>query len=127
MKIFTNLSYFPWGSFSLPFPDVGTLPEGASTIQFSLSWLCLCWLLLYSTTQVILPKEKDGNELMVTPITKEALWVSSVDDHHLSSLVPLSAPTIPPHTKKDESSQTNGILNFSMALRQLQVVTHMKS
>ena len=37
MKILTNLPYLPWGSFSLPFLDVATLPEDASSIQLPLS------------------------------------------------------------------------------------------
>ena len=61
------------------------------------------------------------------PITKEALWESSVEKHHLSSLVTLLAPPAPPCTKKDESSQTDGALDFSTALRQLQAVTEAKS
>ena len=73
MKIFTNSPYFPWGSFGLLFLDIATLSEGASTIRFPLSQLCLCWLLLHPPTQVIWPKEKEGNELTVIPITKEAL------------------------------------------------------
>ena len=126
-KIFTNSPYFPWGSFGLPYMDVGTLPEGVSTIQFPLFQLHLHWLLLYSPTQVILPKEKEGNELMVTLIIKEALWDSSVEDHHMSSLVPLSAPAAPPCPNKDESSQTDKGLDLSTALRQLQVITQAKS
>ena len=64
---------------------------------------------------------------MVTLITKEALWESSVEDHHLSSLVLLSAPTAPPCPNKDKISQTNEGLDFSTALRQLQVATQLKS
>ena len=71
VKIFTNSPYFPKGSFGLSFLDIAILPEGVSTVPFPLSWLHLCWLLLYSLNQVILPKEKEGDELTVTPITKE--------------------------------------------------------
>ena len=42
MKIFTNSPYFPWGPFGLSFLDIATLSEGTPTIQFPLSWLCLC-------------------------------------------------------------------------------------
>ena len=55
VKIFTNSPYFLWESFGLSFLDY-------PTIQFPLSQLCLHWLLLYSLTWVILPKEKEGNE-----------------------------------------------------------------
>ena len=58
VKIFTNCPYFPWGVFwALSLLDIATPPEGASTIQSPLSWLHLHQLLLYSLTQVILPKE----------------------------------------------------------------------
>ena len=94
MKIFNNSPYFLQGSFSLPFLDMCTLSEGASTIQFLLSWLCLCWLLLFSPNQVILSKkEAHANELKITPITMEALWESSIEKHHLSSLVPFICPS----------------------------------
>ena len=35
MKIFTYSPYFPWGSCGLPFLDLATLPEGASSIRIS--------------------------------------------------------------------------------------------
>ena len=90
MKIFTNSPYFPWGSFGFSFLDIATLPEGTPSIQFLLSWLCLCWLILFSPNQVILPNEEtEANELKITPITMEALWECSIKDHHLSSLVPV--------------------------------------
>ena len=122
-KIFTNSPYFPWGPFELPFLDMATLIVGTSTKWFPLSQLCLCWLLLYSPTQVILPKEKEGDRLTVIPFTKEVLWESSIEDHHLSSLVPLSVPSPSPYINKDESIQTVKALDFGMALIQLKVVT----
>ena len=52
-----------------------------------------------SPNQVILPKKKKvANELKITPITKEALWESSIMEHHVSSLVPLAATLGPSHT-----------------------------
>ena len=121
MKIFTNSPYFPWGSFSLPFLDMATLTAGASTTWFHLSWLHLCWLLQCSPTQVILPEEKEGDRLMFIPFTKEALWESSIEDHHLSSLVPLSILSTSSH------ANTTKALNFGAALRHLQVVTQAKA
>ena len=55
VKIFTNSLYVPWQSFGFHYLDVTTLSVGASTAQFPLAQLCLCRLLLYSSTQVILP------------------------------------------------------------------------
>ena len=132
MEIFTNSPYFPHVSSGLSFHDIPTLSEGTSTIQFPLSHLCLCWLLLYSPNQVILPKEeKEANKLKITLITKEALWDSSIEEHCLSSLVPLLLPPLVPATSlriyKDRGSQTDDRLDFNMALKQLQVVTWAKS
>ena len=93
MKIFTNSSYFPQGSFGHPFLDITTLTVVTSTDWFPLSWLHLCLLLLYSPTQIALPKEKEGDRLTVTPFTKEMLWESSVEDHQLSSF----GATLSPH------------------------------
>ena len=112
MKIFSTSPYFQWRSFSLPFLNIATLSEGTPTIQFPLSWLHLCQLLLYLPNQVILPKEKkEANELKITLITKEALWESSIKGHHLSSLVPLllppSVPTTSLSTYKDRGLQTD--------------------
>ena len=127
MKIFINSPYFPWGSFCLSFLDVATLPEGAPTIQFPLSRLHLCQLLLYSSTQVILSKEeKEANELKITLITQETLWESFIKEHYLSSLVPLLLPHSVPATSliiyEDRGAQTNERWDFNMALKQLQVV-----
>ena len=102
--------------------DVTTLSVCTATTQFCLTWLCLCRLLLYSSTQVILPQEKEGDRLKVFPFFKEALWESSGEGYHLSLLIPLSVPTTPFQSHRDVGSQTEGVLSFSVALRQLQVV-----
>ena len=112
MKIFTNSPYIPQGSFGLSFLDVATLLEGASTIQFPLPQLHLCQLLLYSSTQVILPKkEKEANELKITLITQQTLWESSIEEHHVSSLVLLLLPQLVPATSlityEDRGAQTD--------------------
>ena len=73
----------------------------------------------------------EANELKITPITKEALWESSIEEHHLSSLVPLLLPPSVPATSlstyKDRGLQTDKRLDFNIALKQLQVVTWVKS
>ena len=74
---------------------------------------------------------REGKELKFTLITKDALWKSSIEEHHLSSLVPLSLPPSVPakslSTYKDRDSQTDERLDFNMVLKQLQVVTWAKS
>ena len=85
VKIFTNSPYFPWESFGLsfldyPFSTFTVMPAQAASIF----------------PQVILPKEKEGYELTVTLIRKEMLWESSLEEHHLSSLVLLLLPPLAP-------------------------------
>ena len=107
----------PLGSFSFPYLDVTTLSVGAlSTTQFPLAWLQLHWLLLYSSTQVILPSEKEGDSLKVIPFLKEALWESSDEDPHLSSPVLLLVPSVSSHPHRDAGSQTEEAISFSAAL-----------
>ena len=98
VKIFANSPYLQWGSFSLPYLDVTTLSEGVSSGQFPLDQLCLCGLLPFSTTEVILPHEKD-DELKVYPFFKEVLWESSEKNHHMSDPVLLLVPpsSFPPY------------------------------
>ena len=67
------------------------------------------------------------HRLTVIPFPKEALYESSFEDHHLSSLVLLSVPATSSHTNWDEDSQTKEALGCSVALRQLQMVTQAKS
>ena len=63
--------------------------------------------------------------------TKEALWKSSLEEQHLSSLVSFSLQPLAPATSlstyKERGLQTNERLDFSTVLRQLQVVTQAKS
>ena len=74
VKIFPNWLYVFQGPFGFPYLDVTSLYVGASTAQFPLACLHLCRLLLYSSTQVILLQEKEGDRLKVFPFLKEALW-----------------------------------------------------
>ena len=126
-KIFTNSPYLPWGSFSLPYLDITTLSVGTLAAHLPLAWLCLCRLLSYSSTQVILPFEKDDKELKVYPFFPEAFWESSEEDHHLSDLVLVSVPpsSFPPH--QEESSQTEEGPSLIPALMGLQSITQAKA
>ena len=83
-KIFTNLPSGPQGSLGFPYLDVTTLPMDAATTQFPLIQLHLHRLLLYSSTQVILLHEKEGDRLNIFPFLKEALLESSGEGHCLS-------------------------------------------
>ena len=94
MKIFTNSLYVPQGPFSFPYLDVTTLLVGASTAQFPLAQMHLWRLLLYFSTQGILPWEKEGDRLKVIPFHKKALGrvqvrtivvppCTTVSPHHL--------------------------------------------
>ena len=57
----------------------------------------------------------------------EALWKTSIGEHHLSSLVLLLVPTTSPSIYKDWGLQTNEGLDVHVALKQLQVATQAKS
>ena len=92
VKIFANSPYLPQGSFSFLYLDVTTLSAGILTAQFSLTQLCLCRLLPFSSTQVVLPHEKDDEEIKVYPFLQQVLWGSSEEDHCLSDPVLLLVP-----------------------------------
>ena len=109
VKIFTNLLYVLQGSFDFPYLDVTTLSVGASTTQFPLGQLHLHRLLLYSSTQVVLPQG------------------SPVEGPSFVPLVPLSVPAASSHSHRDASLQTEEAFGFSMGLMQLQPVTQAKA
>ena len=115
------------GIFWAPLPGHSHPLRGCFNHPISISWLCLHWLFKYSSTQVVLPKEKEGDGLTVLSFTEEALWERAVEDHHLSSLVLLSVPAASSHTNRDETLQTEEALGFSVALRQLHIITQAKS
>ena len=92
VKIFVNSPYLTWGSFSFPYQDITTLSAGVLTAQFPPAQLCLCRLLPFSSTQVVLPCKKDDNELKVYPFFQEALGECSKKDHCLLDPVLLLVP-----------------------------------
>ena len=94
VKIFTNSPYLWQGSFGFPYLDITTLSVGMPTAQFPLAWLCICKLLPYSSTWVILQCKKEGEGLKVYPFLQEALWESSEEDHYLSDPMLLSVPPL---------------------------------
>ena len=127
VKIFTNSPYIPHGSFSFPYLDVTTLAVGMFAAQFPLAWLWLYRLLPFSSTQVVLPCERDDRELKVYPFLQEALWESSKEDHHLSDHILLLVPpsSFSPH--HEESSQTKEDPSLSPTLTWLQHITQAKA
>ena len=64
---YTNNPYIPWGSSCLLYLDVSTLSQGTSSAHFPLDWLCLCRLLPFSDTEVVLPQEEGEMGLKVFP------------------------------------------------------------
>ena len=127
VKVFTNLPHLPWGSFSSPYLDVTTLSARTLISQFPLSLLHLHRLLPYSPMQVILPQEKEGQGLKIYPVLVETLWKSSEEEHHLSHPLPLSVPIVSSHFHRDVSTQTEEVLSFSLASRQLEEATQAKA
>ena len=127
VKVFTNSPYLPWQSFSSPYLDVTTFSDGTLTAKFPLGLLHLHWLLPYSSTQVMLPHEKEGDKVNISLFLAGTLWQSSEEEHHLSHLLPLSVPIISPHSNIDGRAQTKEALSFSLALRQLQEAIQAKA
>ena len=125
MKIFTNLPSLPWGSFGISFLNIATLPGGASTIWFPLSWLCLCQLFLCFSNQVILPRRRQIELSWRSPQSQQRHRGRVPSRSSVSSLMPLSLPLLVLATSlstyKDRGLQTNEGLDFNMALKQLQV------
>ena len=86
--------------------------------QFPLTWLCICRLLPFLSTQFILLHENVEEELKVYPFLWEALCESSKDDHCLSDPVLLLVPPSSFHPHQEESSQTEEVPSLSLALMQ---------
>ena len=127
VKIFANSPNLQWGSFSLPHLDVTTLAEGMLATQFPLACLCLCRLLPFLSTQVVLLHEEDDEELKVYPFFQEVLWESSEEDFCLSDhvLLLVSPSSFSPH--QEESSQIEEGPSHSLAPTQLQNITWAKA
>ena len=70
VRRYTNTPYIHQGSSHLPYLDMSTLSRGASSTQFSLDWLCLCRLLPFSDTKVVLPWEEGDQGWKCFPIFK---------------------------------------------------------
>ena len=90
VRRFTNSHYLPLGSFGFLYLEVTTLFRGTSSTRFPLDWLCLCRLLPYSNTEVVLPLE-EGEGLKMYPFFQK-----SEEEHHLSNPILLLVPSLPP-------------------------------
>ena len=92
-----QLSLCPMRVFWLPLPRGNHPFSRHFNHSISPTQMCLCRLLWYSSTQVILPWEKEGNRLKAIPFLKEALQEGSGEDHCLSPLYQCQSPP-PPST-----------------------------
>ena len=108
--------------------DVDTLSGSAFSAQFPLDKLCLCWLIPFARSDVLLPHGEEEENLDVYPHLSEILWESSEEEHHLSNPISLSVPmsATPPHLEEDNqmeggpchhpaSTQTEGGLGYHPA------------
>ena len=127
VRSYTNTPYNPWGSSCLPYLDVSTLSWGTFSAQFPLDWLCLCRLLPFFDTEVVLPWEEGEMGLKVFPHFQEALWQSSKEEHCFSDLIVLSDPSLAPHPCQEEGTQMEGGLGFHPALKLLQDVSQARA
>ena len=103
VRRYTNTPYIPWGSSHLLYLDMSTFSGGASSTQFPLDQLCLCRLLPFSDTEVVLPQEEGEIWLKVFLHFWEALWQSSEEEHHLSNPISLSVPSLAFHPHWEEA------------------------
>ena len=67
VRRFNNSPYLTWGSFDFLYLDVTTFSVGTSSTQFPLDQLCLCRLLPYSATEMVLPWQEGEEGLEVYP------------------------------------------------------------
>ena len=73
VRRYTNTPYIPRRFSHFLYLDISTLSGGTSSAQFPLGQLCLCRLLPYSDTEVVLPWEEGEVGLHVFPYFLEAL------------------------------------------------------
>ena len=114
VRRYINTPYIPGGSSCLLYLDVSTLSGGASSTQFLWDWLCLCRLLPFSGTEVVLPWEEGEIRLKVFLHFQEAFWQSSEEEHCLCNLISLFVPLLAPHPHQEEGTQTEGGSGFHL-------------
>ena len=120
VRRYSNTPYIPQGMSCSLYLDMGTLSGGTSSAQFPLDRLCLCWLITFSRTDVLLTHEEGEERLEMYPHLPEILWDSSEEEHHLSdpSSLSVSMLTLPPHL--EEGTQMEGGSGYHPALKLLQ-------
>ena len=105
VRRYSNTPYIPTGMSHSLYLDVDSLSGGASSTQFPLDRLCLCWIIPFTRNEVLLPHE-EGEES--TPHLPEILWEGSAEEHHLSDLTSLLVPMFAPSSHLEEGTQTEG-------------------
>ena len=111
VRSYTYSPFLPQGSFSFLYLDMTTLSGDASSVQFPLGQLCLCRLLPYSNTKVVLPW-KEGEEELVYPFFQETLWKSSKEEYCSSNQILLSVSLSPPIPIEKKASRWRKDLAF---------------
>ena len=87
---------------------MSSLSRGITSAQFPLDSLCLCQLVPFSKTEVLLLIEVGGEGLKMYPHLLEFLWDSLEEDHCLSSPISLSIPLPAPTLLLEVCTQTEG-------------------
>ena len=114
---YTNTLYIPWRTSHFLHIDVSILSRGASSAQFPLNQLCLCRLLPFSETEVVLPHEEGVAGLKVFSHSLKILWQSSEEEHHLPDLVWLSVPSFALLPCQEEGAKTEKESGYHPALQ----------
>ena len=118
VRKYSNTPYFPRGMSHSLYLDMDTLSRGVASTQFPLDRLCLCWLLPFSKTEVLLPIEVGGQGLKTYPHPPEFLWDNLEEDHHLSSPTSLSIPLPAPASLLEVCTKNEGGLDSHPACTQ---------
>ena len=90
------------GSFGSPYPAITILSAGTLTTQFPLAWLHLHRLLPYSSTQIILPQEKEEDAAKNLPSPHGDTVGEFRRGTSFVPPLPLSVPIISSHSNRPE-------------------------
>ena len=102
VRRYSNTTYMPQGMSHSLYLDVGTLSGCTSSAQFPLDRLCLCWLIPFSRTEVLLPPKEGEQSQEMNPHLPEIMLESVEEKHCPSDPISLSVPmfTSPPHLEE---------------------------
>ena len=114
----SNTPYIPRGTSHPFYLDMDIFSRGIASTLFPVDTLCLCHLLPFSKSEVLLPHEVGEEGLETYPHLPEFLWDSLDEEHHLSNPIYLSISLPAPPLPLEEGTQTEGGLDSHPASTQ---------